>query len=171
MENVIKGLNAVRVKIGQSIISESPKDLNLNKYQFQKSVIDPDKLKLALIKSVDEKYLKPVLKAHGLTSGRKQLELLNNNLALNVPGDTRNTKDSRRRSISTARPSNYDVRATNSSSKLPAKNKFDDGSDGEVKILDEPMRRPTELAVDSSSNSRGRHSRSSQSKDRDSDNI
>ena len=71
MEQTNEGLNKIREMVGQSIIKDNPENFNLSKYQLKKSMIDPKRLKEALVKSVDEKYLKPALKAHGLTSGHK----------------------------------------------------------------------------------------------------
>ena len=91
MEQIVAKLQIVYKKIGTALIKGNATDLNLSKYKLQKSMIEPGRLKEALIEAVDEKYLKPALKAYGLPhGGQDYLGMQNaNTLAFTVPGDTR----------------------------------------------------------------------------------
>ena len=68
MDQIHGKLDEVRKKVGQAIMKGAAAELNLNKYKLQKSMIEPHKLKDALIKAIDEKYLQPALKAYGIPS-------------------------------------------------------------------------------------------------------
>ena len=69
MDRIASKLQAVRAKVGQPLIKEETEGLHLAKYKLQKSLIDPAKLKEALIKAVDEKYLRPALRAYNIPHG------------------------------------------------------------------------------------------------------
>ena len=66
MDLIHDKLQVVRNKVGQTLIKGNAEELNLKQYKLQKSMIEPAKLKEALIKAIDEKYLQPALKAYGL---------------------------------------------------------------------------------------------------------
>ena len=69
MNQITSKLQVVRGKVGQPLIKGEAEGLNLAKYKLQKSLIEPAKLKEALIKAVDEKYLKPALRAYNIPHG------------------------------------------------------------------------------------------------------
>ena len=138
VNQITSKLQAVRGKVGQPLIKGEAGGLNLAKYKLQKSLIEPAKLKEALIKAVDEKYLRPALRAYNIPHGGVNYLGLNleTQAAFVAPGQHtafgENGKQGQ--SVSTARPSGRH-RDTRKNSEAPTKRTGDeDDSDAVVLI-------------------------------------
>ena len=56
----------MKASIGEALIHDQKTEfLNLNKYENQTTMIKPEKMRAALIETIQEKYLKPIMKKMG----------------------------------------------------------------------------------------------------------